>query len=907
MTPPSKMEGKFSPSSSTAAAVDLIRNLDDALSGMNASARSAATNAARARRNARAAGELARLYGLGAGGAGTGRRCKTGRESGAEADDRGGGGGGRMGGKDEEEDEYGVDGMLERKRESRAAAKMEARARQRRDHPSSVAHQLSSPSSSTSVPYSLYTSPRTRGRRHVAITTEDKTSLYNGNGNDNGEGDGYDEDGRRSTEGGGGERRGPAAAAEDVVANTTNLDDDHDGRAPATTIASLPDDHDEIGDTADDRCRRDDEDLDDDSLADQFEWDRPTQGGIASDRLIVGLGGRCEDGDGGDNNSHHHRDRIEDNSIREEDQRHRWLPPEDHPPTHNGDYPDRYGKKQLPDQNGQQQSGSGKYYPDQYGLKQPHLSPFTTASMPVPPAAAATTSPLLAARPPQATTAMTPMRIDTPSRAAIEASHVEDVLTLSLELERVRSQLASALQQLSDVTSLGDELQTRNDRLQRELTALHSRFERETERSAAELSTLRRQLQSERVKSKAAEDDAMLALELAKESQSNREECEMWLSRSLEEMDMWKRRYVELKEERRRGSDGADGGCGASLDGPRKNVRFKDEDGAEEDEYEEEGCPPSPVKSVLSADDDGYFGNDDHDVSHQRETSSTPSQPPPPPPPPPLPADASFSLLTPRQVATGNGGGAPGKICSPNIAGHATTSSVHLNEDFATPLSKSTAIACGRAVLHRTSTSSSSSPSPFGDGVILSPHPRKQAQDLLKKSAETRRLLRERLTPRRRHVVGGGSGIVGSIETGSIAKMIDDGISLKDNSFASRQGAACRAVGRAIRESGDRLKLKGIWWSSQSSRTGNSTLVGDDGNHVDGSATTQESHGNGEGGHGTVAQLESMVKDYCGCVEGTIGRQQTRIDELLAFCDHLEKEVVDMQCRAASIGQEKGG
>ena len=69
----------------------------------------------------------------------------------------------------------------------------------------------------------------------------------------------------------------------------------------------------------------------------------------------------------------------------------------------------------------------------------------------------------------------------------------------------------------------------------------------------------------------------------------------------------------------------------------------------------------------------------------------------------------------------------------------------------------------------------------------------------------------------------------------------------------------------------------------------------------------QESRGNGEGGHGTLAQLESMVKDYCGCVEGTIERQQTRNDELLEFCNHLEKEVAGMQCRAASIGQEKGG
>ncbi|KAL3767615.1 LOW QUALITY PROTEIN: hypothetical protein ACHAW5_004056 [Stephanodiscus triporus] len=185
---------------------------------------------------------------------------------------------------------------------------------------------------------------------------------------------------------------------------------------------------------------------------------------------------------------------------------------------------------------------------------------------------------------------MTPMRINTPSRTAIEASHVEDVLALSLELERARSRLASALQQLSDAASRGNDLQARNDHLQRELTALTSRFEAETERSAEQLVTLRRQLQSEMVKSKAAEEDATLALELAKESQSNKEECEMWLTRSLEEIDLWKGRYMELKEERRRGD-----GDGWEFDEPKKSVRFKVENATEEDDYEEEGCPPSPI------------------------------------------------------------------------------------------------------------------------------------------------------------------------------------------------------------------------------------------------------------------------------------------------------------------------
>jgi hypothetical protein len=314
----------------------------------------------------------------------------------------------------------------------------------------------------------------------------------------------------------------------------------------------------------------------------------------------------------------------------------------------------------------------------------------------------------------------------------------------------------------------------------------------------------------------------------------------------------------------------------------------------DEDEYEEEeGCPPSPVISVLSADDDGYFGNDDNGAGH-RATSSAPSRPHPPPPPPPArPADAPMSSPVPRQVATAKDDGVADVRFSPAIASPSASSPAHRDEDVATPpLSKSTAIASGRALLHRAAAaaaapSSSSSPSPFKGGVGLSPHPRKQAHDLLKKSAETRRLLRERLTPGRRPA-GGGSGAIASLAAGINAKK-NDGSSLNDDGFASRQGAACRAVGRAIRESGARLKLKGAWWSSRSSRNGDSAPLGGD-NHVDG-VTTQESQSIGEGGYGTVAQLESMVRDYCGSVEGTIGRQQMKIDELLAFCDHLEKGV----------------
>ncbi len=45
--------------------------------------------------------------------------------------------------------------------------------------------------------------------------------------------------------------------------------------------------------------------------------------------------------------------------------------------------------------------------------------------------------------------------------------------------------------------------------------------------------------------------------------------------------------------------------------------RFKDKGGAEEDECEEEGCPPSLMRSVLlTVDEDDNFSNEDNDASH---------------------------------------------------------------------------------------------------------------------------------------------------------------------------------------------------------------------------------------------------------------------------------------------------
>ena len=165
----------------------------------------------------------------------------------------------------------------------------------------------------------------------------------------------------------------------------------------------------------------------------------------------------------------------------------------------------------------------------------------------------------------------------------------------------------------------------------------------------------------------------------------DREECKIWLSHSLKEIDLWKVRYMKLREEQRHGRGDENHNGWKALDGPRKLVRFKDEGGAEEDECKEEGCPPSLVRSVLlSVDDDGYFGNEDNDGSHHRATLLTPLRPSPLPPPPPphlRPDNLLMLLLTTQEVATTNGDGVAGTFLLPTVAGHAASSSVHLDDD----------------------------------------------------------------------------------------------------------------------------------------------------------------------------------------------------------------------------------
>ena len=194
-----------------------------------------------------------------------------------------------------------------------------------------------------------------------------------------------------------------------------------------------------------------------------------------------------------------------------------------------------------------------------------------------------------------------------------------------------------------------------------------------------------------------------------------------------------------------------------------------------------------------------------------------------------------------------------------------------------TPSSKEAAIAAGRAYLYRALSppqSASSSLSPYNkQHDHLSPHPRVQASELLKKSAETRRLLRERLTP------GRHGKKLARPPTNVVAAALVQNTTNTDNSSTSHQGAvrAVKSVKKIILESGSRLKLKGVWWSNKAA-----FLLANSSCSI---------RGGGGGDEMNVDELDQLVKIYCHSVERTIGQHMVKIDELLAFCDHLENQV----------------
>ena len=173
------------------------------------------------------------------------------------------------------------------------------------------------------------------------------------------------------------------------------------------------------------------------------------------------------------------------------------------------------------------------------------------------------------------------------SSETIAQSHAEDVLNLTLELERTRSGFKSEQRlhqetkaSLADYKSKYEAAEAQNQRLVKE-----SANQKQTTQT---ITNLEQELANVKLRHQAADEDAELALELAKESFEKQEHAEALLQKALEEIEM-------LKAQRTTEGNST---LTNSETPSKRSVRFSDE------------VPPPP-------------------------------KPPPPPPPPVPPADSS--------------------------------------------------------------------------------------------------------------------------------------------------------------------------------------------------------------------------------------------------------------------------
>lgn len=129
-----------------------------------------------------------------------------------------------------------------------------------------------------------------------------------------------------------------------------------------------------------------------------------------------------------------------------------------------------------------------------------------------------------------------PLRYYAKTADRMAQSHAEDNLALSLELERTKLALESAgIAHDATKNNLAEE-RNQHTHLQRKLQSLEGHLETQRETLGRSGDALEEELDRAIMRMEAAEDDAQLALDFAKESEENREQMEGMLEQALVEI-----------------------------------------------------------------------------------------------------------------------------------------------------------------------------------------------------------------------------------------------------------------------------------------------------------------------------------------------------------------------------------
>lgn len=122
-----------------------------------------------------------------------------------------------------------------------------------------------------------------------------------------------------------------------------------------------------------------------------------------------------------------------------------------------------------------------------------------------------------------------------PTLERLAQSHAEDVLSLSLELERTKQALEAETQAHQQTRTDTEHVSSKNTQLEKQIEKLLNDMERQREDSGRKTDALEQELSRAQVRVQAAEEDAQVALDLAKSNGDNLEEVESWLQKALVE------------------------------------------------------------------------------------------------------------------------------------------------------------------------------------------------------------------------------------------------------------------------------------------------------------------------------------------------------------------------------------
>jgi len=123
------------------------------------------------------------------------------------------------------------------------------------------------------------------------------------------------------------------------------------------------------------------------------------------------------------------------------------------------------------------------------------------------------------------------------SSERLAAAHAEDVLQISLELERSRQRYENEVTSHEDTKAALDQAEERNLTLQRQIESMQASMEHDRQAHAIVKQQLEAEVNRSRERLSAAEGDAQMAMELAKGNATSREQLEGWLKRALQEIE----------------------------------------------------------------------------------------------------------------------------------------------------------------------------------------------------------------------------------------------------------------------------------------------------------------------------------------------------------------------------------